>query len=139
MLRSKKRFALSGNTRTKCPRERVKERFGFTSDEAMFGVGNRTIDVRTKPINLYLRLMDMEGLWFAHTIVIARLGFQEERIGHGTDFLRFISKVAKEHRYKYIGLECTNEKSTAFGLKHGFRRHKESSDNYNISVKELFL
>jgi hypothetical protein len=117
----------------------LKERFGFTSDEAMFGLSNQTIDVRTKPISLYMRLMDEEGFWFSSTIVIARLGFQEERIGRGTDFLRFISKIAKEHGYRYIGLECTNEKSRAFGLKHGFRRHKENRDNYNISVEELNL
>jgi hypothetical protein len=115
----------------------LKERFGFTSDEAMFGLGNQTIDVRTKPISLYMRLMDLDGFWFASTIVIARLGFQKERCGQGTDFLRFISKIAKEHGYRYIGLECTNEKSRAFGLKHGFRRHKGEENQYIISVEEL--
>jgi hypothetical protein len=117
----------------------LRERFRFKSSVATFGLDNRTIDVRTKPINLYLRLMDLDGFWFASTIVIACLSFQEKRVGHDTDFLRFISKIAKEHGYKYIGLECTNEKSTAFALKYGFRMHKGDNDNYNIFVKELFI
>jgi hypothetical protein len=114
----------------------LKEQFGFSSDEATFGVGKQTIDVRTKPISLYMRLMDIEGFWFASTIVIARLGFQEERIGHGTNFLQFISKVAKEYGYKYIGLECTNAKSTAFGLRYGFKKHKGEKNHYIISVED---
>ncbi|KAA6339610.1 hypothetical protein EZS27_012460 [termite gut metagenome] len=117
----------------------LKETFRFKSNVATFGLDNRMIDVRTKPINLYLRLMDLEGFWFASTIVIACLSFQEKRVGHGTDFLRFISKIAKEHRYKYIGLECTNEKSTTFGLKYGFRKHRGEKNHYIISVEDLTL
>ncbi|KAA6333483.1 hypothetical protein EZS27_018109 [termite gut metagenome] len=69
--------------------------------------------------------MDVEGFWPASTIVIARLRFQQERIGHGSDFLQFIKKVAVKQRYKYIGLESTDEKSTIFALKHGFRMHNK--------------
>ncbi|KAA6332771.1 hypothetical protein EZS27_018750 [termite gut metagenome] len=117
----------------------LKETFRFKRNVATFGLDNRTIIVRIKPINLYLRLMDEDGFWFASTIVIARLGFQQERIGHGADFLRFISKIAVEHRYRYIGLESTNAKSTAFGLKYGFRMHKGENNHYIISINELYL
>ncbi|KAA6327668.1 hypothetical protein EZS27_023361 [termite gut metagenome] len=69
--------------------------------------------------------------------MIARLRFQQERIGHGSDILQYIREMAMKYGYKYIGLESTNEKSTVFGLKHGFRNHKGMKGYYIFLLKEI--
>jgi len=46
---------------------------------------------RNKQVDLYLRLRRVEGLFPADCLIIARISFSKERIGHGTDFVRFLT------------------------------------------------
>jgi hypothetical protein len=35
-----------------------------------------------------------------------------------------------------FGWDCTNDKSTSFGLKHGYQMHKGETNQYIFSVEE---
>ena len=37
-------------------------------------------------------------------LIIARLGFKKERVGHGTYFLRFLIELAIKQGFKHIGI-----------------------------------
>lgn len=82
---------------------------------------------RNKRINLYLRIRRKESLFPPDSLIIARISFKKERIGHGSHFVNFLAKTALKYGFKYIGIESTNEKSRAFAEKLSFR----SIDGYN--------
>jgi len=90
---------------------------------------------RNKDIDLYLRLRRKESQFPPDCLIIARIGFSEERIGHGTDFIRFLTEIAVKHNFKYIGIESTNEKSSSLAEKLGFR--SIDGFNYVVSVENL--
>lgn len=92
---------------------------------------------RNSRIDLYLRIRRMESLFPPDCLIIARIGFQKERIGHGTHFVRFLSGIALEYGFKHIGIESTNEKSASFARKLGF--HSIDGSNYAVSVEKLIL
>lgn len=91
---------------------------------------------RNDHIDLYLRLRRMESLFPANCLIIARLGFEQERIGHGTDFVRFLTGIAVRYGFEYIGIESTNLKSATFAQKLGFEEINKST-NYAIPVSDL--
>lgn len=75
---------------------------------------------RTGRIDLYLRIRRIESLFPPDCLIIARISFQKERIGHGSHFVYFLSKIALKYGFKYIGIESVNDKSRAFAEKLGF-------------------
>jgi len=75
---------------------------------------------RNKDIDLYLRLRRKESQFPPDCLIIARIGFNQERIGHGTDFIRFLTEIAVKYDFKHIGIESTNEKSSSLAEKLGF-------------------
>lgn len=90
---------------------------------------------RNSRIDLYLRLRRKESLFPPDCLIIARIGFKKERIGHGTHFVRFLSGIALNYGYKHIGIESTNEKSSSFAEKLGF--YSINGSNYAVSVENL--
>lgn len=90
---------------------------------------------RNNRIDLYLRIRRKESLFPSDCLIIARIGFNKERIGHGTHFVRFLAEIALEYGFKHIGVESTNEKSSSFAGKLGFRSIDGS--NYVISIENL--
>lgn len=90
---------------------------------------------RNSRIDLYLRIRRIESLFPPDCLIIARISFSKERIGHGSNFVRFLAETAFKYGYKYIGIESTNEKSSSFAEKLGF--HSIDGSNYAISVKNL--
>ncbi|WP_280746390.1 MULTISPECIES: GNAT family N-acetyltransferase [unclassified Parabacteroides] len=90
---------------------------------------------RNSRIDLYLRIRRIESLFPPNCLIIARIGFQKERIGHGSHFVRFLAEIAIKYGFKYIGIESTNEKSSSFAKKLGF--YSIDGLNYAISVKNL--
>lgn len=96
---------------------------------------NIIVTRRNSRVNLYLRLRRKESLFPPDYLVIARIGFRKERIGHGTHFVRFLSEIAVKYGFWYIGLESVNDKSRAFAEKLGFL----SIDGYNyvVSIENL--
>ncbi|NDV67768.1 GNAT family N-acetyltransferase [Dysgonomonas sp. 216] len=90
---------------------------------------------RNSRIDLYLRIRKVESLFPPDSLIIARIGFQKERIGHGSHFVRFLAEIASKYGYKHIGIESTNEKSASFARKLGF--HSIDGSNYAVSVEKL--
>ena len=75
---------------------------------------------RNSRIDLYLRIRRKESLFPSDCLIIARISFKKERIGHGTHFVRLLTEMAIKHGFKYIGIESVNHKSRAFAEKLGF-------------------
>lgn len=90
---------------------------------------------RNSRIDLYLRIRRIENLFPPDCLIIARLGFSKERIGHGSHFMRFLSGIALKYGFKHIGLESTNEKSASLAWKLGFQSIDGS--NYAVAVENL--
>ncbi|MDL2213459.1 GNAT family N-acetyltransferase [Bacteroides sp. OttesenSCG-928-D19] len=92
---------------------------------------------RNSRIDLYLRIRKVESLFPRDCLIIARISFQKERVGHGSHFVRFLAEIAVKYDFKHIGIESTNEKSSSFAKKLGFR--SIDGFNYTILVKNLLL
>lgn len=90
---------------------------------------------RNSRIDLYLRIRRIESLFPPNCLIIARIGFQKERIGHGSHFVRFLAEISLKYGFKDIGVESTNEKSKTFAEKLGF--HSIDGFNYAVSVEKL--
>lgn len=90
---------------------------------------------RNSRVNLYLRIRRKESLFPPDCLIIARISFQKERIGHGSHFVRFLAGIALKYDFKHIGIESTNDKSSSFARKLGFRSIDGS--NYAIPVEYL--
>ncbi|WP_390552081.1 GNAT family N-acetyltransferase [Phocaeicola dorei] len=90
---------------------------------------------RNSRIDLYLRIRRVESLFPPDCLIIARIGFQRERIGHGSHFVKFLSEIAVKYGFKHIGIESTNEKSRSFAGKLGF--YSIDGSNYAVSVENL--
>jgi len=90
---------------------------------------------RNSRIDLYLRIRKVESLFPPNCLIIARISFQKERIGHGSHFVRFLAEIAVKYGFKYVGIESTNEKSSSFAKKLGF--YSIDDFNYAISMKNL--
>lgn len=70
------------------------ERFKYRKSLAYLTIDNVITTQRNSRIDLYLRIRKVESLFPPDCLIIARLGFSQERIGHGTHFLRFLTGVA---------------------------------------------
>lgn len=90
---------------------------------------------RNSRIDLYLRIRKVKSLFPSDCLIIARIGFQKERVGHGSHFIRFLAEIALKYGFKFIGIESTNDKSKAFAEKLDF--YSIDGSNYAISVKDL--
>lgn len=90
---------------------------------------------RNSRIDLYLRIRRVASLFPPDCLIIARLDFREERIGHGSHFVRFLAEIALKYGFKHIGLESTNHKSASFAEKLGF--HSIDGCNYAVEVDSL--
>lgn len=92
---------------------------------------------RNRRIDLYLRIRRIESIFPPDCLIIARIGFRKERIGHGSHFIYFLSEIALKYGFKHLGIESVNEKSKAFAEKLGF--HSIDGYNYAVSVEKLIL
>lgn len=110
-------------------------RFGYRRSLVYLTPDNILTTRRNSRIDLYLRIRKVESLFPPDCLIIARIGFQKERTGHGSHFVRLLAEIALKHDYKHIGIESTNEKSASFARKLGF--HSIDSSNYAVSVEKL--
>lgn len=111
------------------------ERFKYRKSLVRLTVDNIIVTRRNSRIDLYLRIRRIESRFPPDCLIIARLGFSKERIGHGTHFLRFLTEVARRYGFQHIGIECANAKSSAFAKKLGF--YSIDGENYAIIVTNL--
>ena len=111
------------------------KRFKYRKSFVSMTVDNVIATRRNSRVDLYLRIRRVESLFPPDCLIIARLGFRKERIGHGTHFLRFLTGIALKYGFRYIGIECANMKSGAFAKKLGF--NSIDDENYSITVNNL--
>ena len=111
------------------------ERFKYRKSLVCLTVDNVISTRRNSQIDLYLRIRRIESRLPPDCLIIARLSFSKERIGHGTHFIRFLTEVARRYGFNHIGIECTNTKSSAFAKKLGF--YSIDGENYAISTENL--
>ncbi len=111
------------------------ERFKYRKSLVWLTVDNIIATRRNSRVDLYLRIRKVESRFPPDCLIIARLSFSKERIGHGTHFIRFLTGVARKYGFNYIGIECANNKSGAFAKKLGF--YSIDGENYAISANSL--
>ena len=111
------------------------ERFKYRKSLVYLTVDNVIITRRNSQVDLYLRIRRIESRFPPDSLIIARLSFRKERIGHGTHFIRFLVEVTHRYGFNYIGIECANTKSSAFAKKLGF--YSIDGENYAISAENL--
>ena len=111
------------------------ERFKYRKSLVCLTTDNIIATRRNSRVDLYLRIRKVESRYPPDCLIIARLGFSKERIGHGTHFLRFLTRIALKYGFRYIGIECANEKSDAFAKKLGFC--SIDGENFTITVNDL--
>lgn len=111
------------------------KRFGYRRSLVYLTPDNIVTTRRNSRIDLYLRIRKVESLFPPDCLIIARISFRKERIGHGSHFVRFLAEIALKHGYKHIGIESTNKKSASFARKLGF--NSIDGSNYAVSVKNL--
>ena len=111
------------------------KRFKYRRSLLYLNTDNVIVCRRISRVNLYLRIRRKASQFPPDCMIIARLGFRKERLGHGSHFVRFLAEIALKYGYKHIGLESTNEKSSSFAQKLEFQSIDGS--NYVISVDSL--
>ena len=111
------------------------ERFKYRKSLVYLTVDNIITTRRNSRVDLHLRIRKVESRFPPDCLIIARLSFSKERIGHGTHFLSFLTGVARKYGFHYIGIECANTKSSAFAKKLGF--YCIDGENYAIAVTNL--
>lgn len=97
-----------------------------------------TVCAYSETVDLYLRFPPNSGDWPTNTLVIARIGFHDQRVGHGTSFLQFLVKQSGIYGYADIGVEQTHPGDSIqnFVRKHGFNA-LDDNRNWIVSVREL--
>jgi len=115
------------------------KRFRYRLSLVFLTTDNVITTRRNSRIDLHLRVRRKESVFPPDCLIISRISFKKERIGHGTHFVRFLTKIAVKYGFKYIGIESVNHKSKAFAEKLGFC----SMDGSNYitttdSLKEYF-
>lgn len=111
------------------------ERLKYRKSLVSLTIDNIITTRRNSRIDLYLRIRKVESLFPPDCLIIARLRFSKERIGHGTHFLQFLTGVALKYGFRYIAIECANTKSSTFAKKLGF--NSIDGENYAITVDNL--
>ncbi|MDL2223561.1 GNAT family N-acetyltransferase [Bacteroidales bacterium OttesenSCG-928-M11] len=96
---------------------------------------NIIVTRRNKRVDLYLRIRKVESTFPPDCLIIARISFRKERIGHGVHFVRFLAGIAAKYGFKHIGIESVNDKSKAFAEKLGF--YSIDGFNYAVSIENL--
>ena len=111
------------------------ERFKYRKSLICLTADNVIATRRNSRVDLYLRIRKVESRFPPDCLIIARLGFSKERTGHGTHFIRFLTGVVLTYGFNHIGIECANDKSSAFAKKLGF--YSIDGENYATTVTNL--
>lgn len=111
------------------------ERFKYCKSLVYLTMDNVITTRRNSRVDLYLRIRKVESKFPPDCLIIARLSFSKERTGHGTHLLQFLTEVAQRHGFNHIGIECANDKSSAFAKKLVF--YSIDGENFAIAVCSL--
>lgn len=87
-----------------------------------------TLDIRDNNVSIYIRIQVISNPNLKRTIEIGSIRFTNERVGHGSALLKYISGIAESFNIKEIKILGTNDKSKSFAKKNGFELLK--GDDY---------
>jgi hypothetical protein len=80
-----------------------------------------TISARTAKYDLYGRMFKKPyGFPSRDCVVLARIGFQDQRVGHGRALVELVVKLAPKFGYRFVAIESVNLKAAAFAERLGF-------------------
>ncbi|MBS7120319.1 MAG: GNAT family N-acetyltransferase [Dysgonomonas sp.] len=111
------------------------KRFKYRLSLVRLTLDNIVTTRRNSRIDLYLRIRRIKSLFPPDCLIIARISFKKERVGHASHFVRFLAEIALKFGFTYIGIESTNDKSSSFARKLGFQ--SVDGSNYVIAVNSL--
>jgi len=96
-----------------------------------------TVSAYTRKYDLYLRLfLRPDDFWPRECLILARLMFKEQRVGHGRGLLEMLVKLAPEFGYKFLAIECANKNASAFGERMGFTSY-ENGRHWVAAVHDI--
>ncbi len=111
------------------------EHFKYRKSLVWLTVDNIIATRRNSRVDLYLRIRRIKSRFPPDCLIIARLSFSKERIGHGTHFIRFLTRIARKYGFNHIGIECANIKSSRLAEKLGF--YSIDGENFAIAITKL--
>lgn len=96
-----------------------------------------TVDINRVAVRLYLRFT-ASRIGPGNTVVIAVIGFRDQRRGHGTRLLAKLVEIANRYDITSIGVEQTSSKPGIqnFVRKFGFTNHI-NEQNWIVSIEML--
>lgn len=113
------------------------ELFKYRKSLVSLTVDNIITTRRNSRVDLYLRIRKVESRFPPDCLIIARLNFSKERIGHGTYFIRFLTGIARKYGFNHIGIECANIKNSRLAEKLGF--YSIDGENFTIVIIKLIF
>lgn len=87
------------------------ERFKYRKPLVWLTVDKIIVIRRNSRVDLYLRIRKVESSFPPNCLIIARLGFSKERIGHGTHFIRFLTEIARKYGLTISALNVPTSKA----------------------------
>lgn len=114
----------------------LKARFKYKRDVSRVCELDDKLQAFKHKVELYIRYKPTYKPYFKNTLVLARIGFNEQRKGHGTDLLRFLAAVALQFDIEHIAVEQVNSNSKAFCKASGFE--EVANDVWSIPCSALF-
>lgn len=80
-----------------------------------------TVSARTTKYDIYLCMFKKPYVfWSRECLVLARIGFKEQRVGHGRALVELLVSLAPDLGYRFLVVEFANAYSAAFAEKLGF-------------------
>lgn len=96
-----------------------------------------TVSALSTQFDLYFRLFAKpDENCPRETLVIARIGFKQQRAGHGRALVERLVELAPTLGYQHIAIECANAKASAFAERLGFSSY-DSRRNWVASIDTL--
>ena len=117
-------------------------RYDCDSEPAYFDSISQTINTKShESFEFYIRWQPKSTTWSGDTIVVARIGFDEQRIGHGTDFLKFVLSQSQKYRYQKVVIEtAATDSIRSFVKKFGFASSEcGNKDCWGIQIGNLAI
>lgn len=96
-----------------------------------------TVSALSTQFDLYFRLFGRpDANCPRDTLVIARIGFKHQRIGHGRALIERLVELAPKFGYKHLLIESANAKASAFAERLGFKPY-DSRRHWLESVEAI--
>lgn len=80
-----------------------------------------TVSALSLQFDIYIRMfVRPNDYWPRECLVLARIGFTKERVGHGRALVKRLVELAPQFGYRYLAIESANANASAFAERLGF-------------------